>query len=471
MSVLHDAESESHAGTTGSTSESSFTWDHVPAGTARSALVFVFSVLSATHDDTGVTYGGVAMAAVPYDASTNSAEPGAIRAYFLDDIAAGTQAVVVSRTNNATIMYATCLTQTADSAAEVYNAGVVTRGGDVTNTGASSSGSTAAVSLNTDTYSTRPTVDDGSPGTNSLRYAASFCGYTGSLMNATGSTNIGNIDFDSYNCDVARENKAGQGARNVGFATASLTEDLALIALAVREVSPYIPATETGGTSAANTTHAITLPSAAIGDLIIAYVGFRMATYPTATWTFDASTSAFTQLYQMSDNLPNTSRSVCKYRIVQAGDSNVGATGTLTVDLSLSRTIDYSVVLIPAASWQGATPPEATPASDAGLISTFNTGVLTPSWGAGRTLWIAQAAFYQAFALTPPDNYVGFTRNGLQTAWRIHDVATEDPGTFSSNSGYWSGGTVGVRWNDATGIIGTPVFRRLLAARRRVLVP
>ena len=231
--------------------------------------------------------------------------------------------------------------------------------------------------------------------------------------------------------------------------------------------------TETGGSSAAATSHDITLPSAAIGDLLIVFVGNRTATYPTHTWTFDASTTAYTELYQASGPFTNSSRSVCKYRIVRAGDSNIGATGTLTIGLSLSRAIEYSVLLIPAATWHGSTPPESVFSTGPSVpgATTFNPGTLTPSWGAGDTLWLVQAISYSGIA-TEPTNYTAFTARPMRTAWRQRNAASEDPGnyTYIANT-YWTGGTVGVRWNDATGIIGTPVFRRLLAARRRVLVP
>jgi len=64
MAVAHDAVRESHTGTTGVASVASFTWNHVPTGTPRSALVFTFAI--GANPATGVTYGGVAMTAVPY---------------------------------------------------------------------------------------------------------------------------------------------------------------------------------------------------------------------------------------------------------------------------------------------------------------------------------------------------------------------------------------------------------------------
>src|SRR3989304_6406980 len=81
--VAHDAASESHAGTTGSTNQASFPWPHTPAGTPRGVLVNVFT-RSATQTVTGVTYGGVAMTAVAGGVAVDTGgEPGRGDAFFL----------------------------------------------------------------------------------------------------------------------------------------------------------------------------------------------------------------------------------------------------------------------------------------------------------------------------------------------------------------------------------------------------
>jgi hypothetical protein len=233
VAVAYDAASESHTGTAGNTSSASFTWNHVPTGTPRGALVFVFSAMNATHYVTSVTYGGTTMTAVPYDASTSSAEPGTCRAYYLDNVASGTQAVVVNRTNNLTLMYAVCYTVTAASATEVYDAGVVTQSGSTTNTGASSSGGTTTWAAGL------VSVTDGSPGTNSQRFMGLWYGGASVLAAGTGSTAGPSIDFGNYVVCTYRETTPGQGAQNVGSAAG--TDDLASVGLAVRET----PATAT----------------------------------------------------------------------------------------------------------------------------------------------------------------------------------------------------------------------------------
>jgi hypothetical protein len=231
MAVGFDVASESHTGTTGSASQASFTWNHAGGASARGALVFVFGVVTnALPPVTSVTYGGVAMTAIPYTAIDTDTEPGSVRAYYLDNCGTGTKAVVVNRTNNTHVMYAVCFTVTAASATEVYLAGVQTKSGSTAvATGASSTGTgTGTLAL--------LSVTDGSPGTNSLRFMGRYQGTSNVTAAGTGSTAGPSIDFGLYVIDTFYETTAGQGARNVGGAT--ITDDVAAIALAVREIPP-----------------------------------------------------------------------------------------------------------------------------------------------------------------------------------------------------------------------------------------
>ena len=258
MAVAFDAASESHTGTTGSTSAASFTWNHVPAGSPRGALVFVFSIGALT--DTSVTYGGVSMTAVPYTAADTDTELGSVRAYYLDNCGTGTKAVVVNRTNNAIAMYAVCFTVTATFTSEVYAAGVQTKSGSTaTATGASSTGTgTGTLAL--------LSVDDGSPGTSSLRFMGRYQGTSNVTAAGSGSTAGPSIDFGLFVIDTFYESAAGQGARNVGGAT--ITDDVAAIALAVREIpAPALVGTSAGVATvpAANLTTGIALAGSSAG--------------------------------------------------------------------------------------------------------------------------------------------------------------------------------------------------------------
>lgn len=230
MAVAHDAVSESHTGTTGVSGVTSFTWNHAPTGSPRSALVFTYAV--GANPVTSVTYGTVSMNAVPYTAYDSDTEPGFVQAWFLDNCGTGTKAVVVNRTSNAVVTYAVCMTQTAASACEVYTAGVKTRSG-------SGAEQTAASSSNTGTATSwaSMSVTDGSPGTNSVRYLAVHNGSSSVSAASTNTTSLGtnaSIDFGLYTFATYRDTTPSQGAVTLTIATA-ISDDLAVIGLAVRE--------------------------------------------------------------------------------------------------------------------------------------------------------------------------------------------------------------------------------------------
>jgi hypothetical protein len=212
MSVGYAFGAESHTGITGSTNEASFTWNLDTTG-ARAAVVHVVTVAAAPLD-TGVTIGGQAMALVAgAEASDTATEPGTVRSYFLDNIPQGAAvAVVVSRTNNATVMYAVAQSLTAAGETEPF--GVITQ---------EENGALAEVA-----------VDDGSPGTNSMRVCACHSGLAGIPgAGANTSDNLG-IDFGGNVAAAARETVAGQGSRSVGFSNGT-SDDRAAVYFAVRE--------------------------------------------------------------------------------------------------------------------------------------------------------------------------------------------------------------------------------------------
>jgi hypothetical protein len=149
MAVGFGTSSTSHASGSSSASQASFTWNHDSTGD-RCAVVFVVTI-AATDNGSSVTFGGVSMSSVGTGADS-SGEPGTVKAYFLDNITQGAStAIVVSRTNNATVMFAFAMSFTALGACETT--GLVTV--DTTTTAAPSEAN----------------VDDGSPGTNSMRCA------------------------------------------------------------------------------------------------------------------------------------------------------------------------------------------------------------------------------------------------------------------------------------------------------------
>ena len=226
MAVAFDFGQESYTGaTTGSVSEASFTWSHDPVGTPRGILIFVITMLSATQHVTSVTYDGVAVPAVSGGAAVDSTtEPGRCDAFFLGTSVPATDpaTIVVNRTNDAIEMYAVSITVTAAANTEVYTAGIVL--------------------LQDDGTLAEQSVDDGSPGSNSVRFAGCHSGLAGVPAAGANSTVVHGFDTGSNVAQVVRETTAGHGARSVGFSDAT-SDDRAAVHLAVREIpaaaAPY----------------------------------------------------------------------------------------------------------------------------------------------------------------------------------------------------------------------------------------
>lgn len=222
MAVAHSAASESHTGTTGSASQAAFSWTHTQTGTPQGVLVFVSTYASVADLITSVTYGGVALTRLTGGLAQDGAgELGRLDTFFLGSgLGTGNQTITVNRTNNATVMYAAAATVTAAANTAVPTSTIVLLQGDGTLTVQS--------------------VDDTSPGVNSLRYAGTYSGLNAPPTAGTGSTLLNSIDIGNYGSALVRETTAGQGARNVGFSGA--TDDRAAVHLAIREL---VPRTET----------------------------------------------------------------------------------------------------------------------------------------------------------------------------------------------------------------------------------
>ncbi len=222
MAVAHSAASESHTGATGSSNQAAFSWTHTQTGTPQGVVVFVSTFVSNADLITSVTYGGVALTRLAGGlALDNAGETGRLDTFFLGaGLGTGNQTITVNRTNNATVMYAAAATVTAGANTAVPTQTIVLLQGD---------GTLAA-----------QTVDDTSPGQNSVRYAGTYSGLNTPPTAGTGSTLLNSIDIGNYGAALVRETTAGQGARNVGFTGA--TDDRAAVHLAIREL---VPRTET----------------------------------------------------------------------------------------------------------------------------------------------------------------------------------------------------------------------------------
>lgn len=208
MAVAHDLATESAV----NTSSSSFNWSHGGSASAKGVVVFVCAN-NATNPVTSVTYGGVGMTAVDGGEAIDSAgEPASCKAYFLADPPTGTQTVVVNRTNNAVGMWANASTQTGTGTLEVTGVQLV-------------QGDGALAEVN---------IDDGSPGTDSLRYACGMYGGNDVPSPGANSTALVDVDPGAFTFSLVRETTAGQGSRPVGFSNVT-SDDRAVVHLAVRE--------------------------------------------------------------------------------------------------------------------------------------------------------------------------------------------------------------------------------------------
>jgi len=218
MAVAHDAISESHTGTTGSASEASFGWTHTLAAGAKGLVVAVANFSANADTSSAVDVGGTPLAAVTGGGiGCGGSEPGYIKAWFLGSgLPTGAQTITVTRTNNTDIMWAAGWSVTALTNTEYTGVATLSSG----------AGTTSQTEVN---------VDDGSPGTNSLRYAAMYSGLVSVPSPGANSSGANSIDVGG-NCAVCvRETVAGQGARPVGWSAAA--DELARVVLAIREVA------------------------------------------------------------------------------------------------------------------------------------------------------------------------------------------------------------------------------------------
>lgn len=222
MAVAHQSVTESHTGTTGSASEAFFDISVPFTAASKGLLVFTFvnenadDALSVKIDPAGANTDVPAVSGGR--AVDTLVEPGDCKTWFLGaGLPTTTTTVRVNRTNNANVMYAVCALQTAGANCEVHTPGIVL--------------------LQEDGALAEQSVDDGSTGVDSQRYAG--CNYGGSSVPVTGANSTSSgaaaIDFGTRVIKVVWETTPGQGARLVGFTDVS--DDRAAVHLAVREVS------------------------------------------------------------------------------------------------------------------------------------------------------------------------------------------------------------------------------------------
>jgi len=212
--VSHGSTRESHTGTTGSASEASFTIASFDWGTPEGGFVCTFQLAAGAHIATAVDWGGIAGTAVATGLATTTAgdEDGSTQLWSFPSIPSGTSTITITRTNNATVLYAIAHSDEASSAASVYEPGIVLASGQI------SHGEDA--------------VDDGSPGTDSARHTCNYSGIGAVPSAGANSTTTLSIDFGAITAAVYMETTPGQGSRNVGPASGT-TDDVANVSFAM----------------------------------------------------------------------------------------------------------------------------------------------------------------------------------------------------------------------------------------------
>ncbi len=223
MAVVHETATESHTGTTGSTSEASFDTTIPFTGSSAGLLVFV-GVAQGSHDT------GIDVKIDPSGANTDVpavtgglaedtiGEIGSMETFFLGTgLPSSSTTVRVNRTNTSKVLYAVCITVTAGANTGIFETGIVL--------------------LEESSDLTEQSVDDDSPGEDSVRYAGTYWGANNPPDPGSNSTALHSIDLGSETFAAVRETTAGQGSRSIGFDTSSFSDDRAAIHLAVIELA------------------------------------------------------------------------------------------------------------------------------------------------------------------------------------------------------------------------------------------
>lgn len=213
MAVAHDTSSMSPEAQSVYTSVGSYSWTHTPVGTPKGILVFSVDIAAAVLT-TAMSYGGVALSAVASGSAVRtSGEVQAITAWFLGSgIPTGAQTVTGTRTNNVSGNYAYCVSVTGE--------------GDTDYAGVSTQSGSAAYA--------EQSVNDGSPGSNSVRYACGFSGLSTLPVAGASSTLLNSKDTGVNGSLLVRETTAGQGSRSVGLYAVS-ADDVVAVYLAIIE--------------------------------------------------------------------------------------------------------------------------------------------------------------------------------------------------------------------------------------------
>jgi len=417
LAVAHDAVSES----ADASSVSSYSWTHTPSGTPTGILVYTFCNGSADIES-AVTYGGESMTAVTGGFAQDTAgEDGYCKAWFLgggSTIPTGAQTVEVTRTNNADTTYGVAVSVTSSD--NTTYAGVVL--------------------LEESNTLAEQYVDDGVPGTNSVRYAGAYWGGANEPEAGANSTYLIGNDFGATAAGVVRETTAGQGPRLVGF-TQLGTDDRAVVHLAILEdITPSSPCsrsvvwgTDDGYTVETSSTFDNTSQSFEVGERAggpgaeNAFMRFRNVTVPNGA----TITAAHIEIVATGGT---TTGSVVSNIYADDIDDAVAPTDDTEHD-ALTRTTAFTAWDNPAAWRTGTTynsPDIASVIQEvvdrAGWVSGNALQILWDDDGSGSNydLW---GATFESTAWDAPLLYIAYT-----TAEEITDPALSDSDTLNTDS-------------------------------------
>jgi hypothetical protein len=225
MTVAFDAQLDLGSFTTTSPDNTTFT----PAGTPRGIVVVIAQNADSTDIISGVTYGGVAMGRVTTDADA-SGETGRVYAYFLgESIPTGAQTVAISHTGAATVKWAACYSVTAADDTEIGDFGQ-TSGDQADPTIALDTGSVTSIRFGIIHSGRNARID--------------LTAFAGMEAWADGPT----IDYGNQVAIAGRESSPSSGSFNFGYTVVS--DDTAMVAVAVQEVVTATPATVTPAATA-----------------------------------------------------------------------------------------------------------------------------------------------------------------------------------------------------------------------------
>ena len=229
MAVGFDSTAKSGLSTTASPFTVSLNVNITPSG----VIVFVITptdvdnLVSVTYGATNVPVPQVATVAI-----SAVSELGRVHCCFLGSgIPADDPATITINRVGTTGMRAMVASVFGSLNTEVYLPGMVTM---------NTMGTTAVAS-----------VDDGSPGTSSMRFCGGFHGDVSAAVHSASSTLLQSDTLASGAALLIRETTGGQGARNCGL-TSAASDEKALIHIAVREVAaaaatgPIIPKVPAG---------------------------------------------------------------------------------------------------------------------------------------------------------------------------------------------------------------------------------